>query len=528
MAKKAATVIRNSGCKRGDCFANCFGANHPHDLVFRVASVMTGTTPVTINWQADSIEEIFYKIELAETKLVITDSHFNPGHVRSIKRQFRHIPVCDITNLDGRQEIGEDEFCGDMDKELTRIIVFTSGTTGRPKGVQLPYRAFQTNRSTFELFLEIKEEHTFAVLIVNPLHHANSTAMTDWALRRPGSHIHLIERYSRSYWKILAQVASRNYDRLVAPTVARHFDLLEDLRKEDSLPVDPETLKDAMKKTDFLIGSAPVGPTTIRRLQHYGGRIPNVRFGATETCLQVVGIPRHFSEKNKLKAFQKGWGRHVKGEERPGYYIGRPHHPYTKARVVESMTPGHKGYMKACEMGQEGYLITRGRHVMSGYIKEPEETRKAFNNDWYVGLKDICFVLENDVDGGLDYYWVSRESTLLIRGGVNYAYDHIHSELINFVATYYHLPKDSFDIAVVGIKVDSEHEDSCCVTMETKNQKVRNRIPEIQTTFKELATKHVSKGARPDYVRFATIPRNFKGAVLVKELTSEFREWLGL
>jgi acyl-CoA synthetase (AMP-forming)/AMP-acid ligase II len=528
LAKKAASIIQNSGCKRGDCITHCFGANHYYDLAFRLAATMTGTIPVTINWQADTIGQIFYKIELTQGKLIVTDSHFNPDHLNSIKKQFPKIPVFHVDNLSELQEISEDEFCSDIDPGFTRIIVFTSGTTGQPKGVQLPYRSYKTNRSTFEQFLEIKPEDSFAVLIVNPMHHTNSTAITDWALRRPGSNIHLIEKYSTSYWNILTDVASQDYDRLVAPTVSRHFDFLENLDRENRLPVELEKLKAAMKKTDFLIGSAPVGPTTIKRLQHYAGRIPNVRFGSTETCLQVIGIPRHFSEENKLKAFQKGWERRLDGEVQPGYYIGRPHYPYTEARIVQSITPDDNVFMKDCDIGQAGYLITRGENVMSGYVKNLKVTREVLHDGWYTGMKDICFMRKNDEDGEFDYYWVSRESTLLIRGGANYAYDQINSELLNFVSNYYQLPKDSFDIAIVGLKVDSEHEDSCCVTIEIKNEQAQNKMAEIRKTFKNLAAQHVSKGAKPDYVRFAQIPRNFKGVILVKEIAAEFRQWLDL
>jgi acyl-CoA synthetase (AMP-forming)/AMP-acid ligase II len=528
LARKAAKVIRKAGCKAGDCFALCYGANHYTDLAFRLASIMTGTTPVTINWQADTFARISYKIELTECKLAVADLHFNPEYLDSIENQFPHVKIFNVDNLDNETELPGDEFSSDLDLESIRIIVFTSGTTGQPKGVQLPYRSYRTNRSTFEHFLEIKETDRFAVLIVNPLHHTNSTAITDWALRRPNSHIHLMEKYTTDYWRVLSEIASRNYDRLVAPTVSRHFDFLENLDRTGKLPIGPEELKTAMHKTEFLIGSAPVGPATIGRLQHYAGKTPIVRFGSTETCLQVIGTPRHLSEKARLEAFEHGWNHRVSGQAQPGYYLGRPHYPFTEVRIVQSTNPNATGYMKACDMGQPGYLVTRGSNLMSGYVKDEQATRKAFHQGWYTGLKDIAFALKNEQDGALDYYWVTRESTLLIRGGANYAYDQINSELTNFVAQYYQLPEDSFDIAVVGLKVDSEHEDSCCVTIETKTQLARKKAAEIERTFKDMAPQHISKGAKPDYIRFAKIPRNFKGAVLVNDLAAEFSEWLNL
>jgi len=528
LARKAATVIRNAGCKTGDCFALCFSANHYSDLAFRLASIMTGTTPVTINRQADTIAQISYKIGLTECKLAVADSRFNPEYLDSVGNQFPDIKLFHVDNLDTQTELPENKFSPDPDMEFTRIIVFTSGTTGRPKGVQLPYRSFRTNRSTFEQFLEIKPEHRFAVLIVNPLHHTNSTAITDWALRRPNSHIHLLEKYTTHYWKILSEVAFRNYERLVAPTVSRHFDFLENLDRTGTLPIRSEALKTAMHKTDFLIGSAPVGPATVKRVQHYAGRTPIVRFGSTETCLQIIGTPLHLSEKAALEAHERGWNHRVNDQVQAGHYIGRPHHPFTEARIVQSITPGTQGYMKDCDMGRPGYLVTRGSNIMSGYVKDRKATYDVFHQGWYTGLKDIAFALKNQQDGELDYYWVTRESTLLIRGGANYAYDQINAELTNFVAHHYQLPGDSFDIAVVGLKVNSEHEDSCCVTIEIRDQKAQKKVAEIEKTFQDMAAQHVSKGARPDYVRFAEIPHNFKGAVLTKELAAEFSEWLNL
>ncbi|MBW2409558.1 MAG: AMP-binding protein, partial [Deltaproteobacteria bacterium] len=399
LARRAAWVLKHHGCKAGDCFSLCVGANHPYDLAFRLASVMTGTVPVTINWQADTLERILYKIETTGSGLIITESHFDPDQLSSIQKQAAHIPVFPIENLDDRKELGEQQFAEGLDSESTRIIVFTSGTTGQPKGVQLPYRAYRTNRLTFDNFLDVGPQDKFGVLIVNPMHHSNSSAITDWALRRPGSHIHLIQQYSTLYWKILTAVAAGNYHRLVAPTVSRHFDFLNTLEAENRLPVELGALKAAMSKTDFLIGSAPVGPTTIRRLQHYAGRIPSVRFGATETCLQAIGIPKYLSEEAKLNAFEKGWQYRIKGEALPGYYIGRPHPPYTEARIVGSITPGQEGYIQDCETGQPGYLISRGQNVMSGYVNNPGETRAAFYEGWYTGMKDICFTLENEDDG---------------------------------------------------------------------------------------------------------------------------------
>ena len=77
--------------------------------------------------------------------------------------------------------------------DATRIDIFTSGTTGNPKGVQLSYKAYRCNKKTFESFLDCGESKRLIAIVVNPMHHTNSTAITDWCLRTPRATLHLIQ-----------------------------------------------------------------------------------------------------------------------------------------------------------------------------------------------------------------------------------------------------------------------------------------------------------------------------------------------
>ena len=164
-----------------------------------------------------------------------------------------------------------------------------------------------SNLRTLEDFLQVGGGVRLIAVVVNPLHHTNSTSITDWAIRKPGSQLHLVQRYTTAYWCVLAragthlptsttdadlraaisQRARSQPTAIIAPLVSRHFDFLDALISEGTLPLPPSTLKHALQSTILLLGSAPVGPTTVERLQQYAGRLPTVRFGSTETCLQV-------------------------------------------------------------------------------------------------------------------------------------------------------------------------------------------------------------------------------------------------
>lgn len=99
---------------------------------------------------------------------------------------------------------------------------------------------------------------------------------------------------------------------------------------DKTLPVDFVRFKAAMLRVYLLMGSAPVGPTTVNRIATYFGALPVVRFGSTETCLQVMGVHPSIAHENRLAAFRMGWNNEYGGTKCGGYLIGRPHPPHNE------------------------------------------------------------------------------------------------------------------------------------------------------------------------------------------------------
>ncbi len=523
MANAAAGLLTNLGLKKGDRIVHAFSANSPFDLAFRLAAVLTGCVPVTINWQSDDNELIIYKAKITHAKLIIYDVEFT-SRVEQVKQKTDSISILEAERV-GESHDSSQLTYAPLSYDDERMIVFTSGTTGKPKGVSLPHRSYLANRLTFEHYFGIEETSKLDLLLVNPMHHSNSSAISDWGMRRKGAIINLVQRYSTDYWKILTETAENMRDRLIAPLVSRHFDFLQTLIKESNLPVEEAAIKKALGKTDILIGSAPVGPTTVNRILKFSNRLPHVRFGSTETCLQVIATPAAMPDDELMDVFKAGWSHRYQGRDITGYYIGREHPPFTRVRIVKSIDPDSNEFMQISDIGEPGYLVTQGPNIMSCYAGNPDATKAVFKEGWYTGLKDVVFALNNKKDGQLDYYWTSRESELLIRGGANYAYDQIAAELKKFALEHFKLQPDELQLAVVGLRLESEHEDSCCVTIELGEEASGIRI-ELESAFIDKAHHSVSKGARPDHVRFAPIPRNFKGAILYLQLKQDFRDWI--
>lgn len=116
----------------------------------------------------------------------------------------------------------------------------------------------------------------------------------------------------------------------------------------------------------------------------------------------------------------------------------------------------------------------------------------------------------------------------MIRGGANYAYQQIQEELMAAVVAHFKgLLKvgDDFSVAVVGLKIASEHEDDCFAIVQLSSDKLAHKSA-IADFLSNAKTHGVSKGAVPNHVVFADIERNFKGAILVKELAKTARAYI--
>ncbi|MBE9477771.1 MAG: AMP-binding protein, partial [Chloroflexi bacterium] len=77
LAQSAASCLSRFGVGKGGRVVHCFSANSLHDLAFRLAAVLVGSVPVTINWQADNNERICYKATVTGAKLLVYDRGFS-------------------------------------------------------------------------------------------------------------------------------------------------------------------------------------------------------------------------------------------------------------------------------------------------------------------------------------------------------------------------------------------------------------------------------------------------------------------
>ncbi len=258
------------------------------------------------------------------------------------------------------------------------LILFTSGTTARPKGARLTLDNLIVNARAIAQWLHITPEDRFLVQL--PLHHINSTTFC-LATLLAGGCIVLPPRYSSSrFWEVAANTGATITS--VVQTII--FDQLNQKGAFDKV-------KEKLKLSRIQIGSAPVVASAVQEFMK-SFSIPLYQgYGQTETALRVTGVPMNLSrdEFEMLVAENS---------------IGTPM-PWADVQIAD--TAG-----TILGEGEDGELIVKGAAVMGGYVgNEP-----AFRDGYFL-TGDTGYY--KTFSGRRFFFLKGRSKELLIKGGIN-------------------------------------------------------------------------------------------------------------
>ena len=228
-AALAGLMHREYGIQRGDCvsFALAQLCRNPsaHPCLFRL-----GATSVPLDLAKDVAERKRYKLQNAGAKLLVV----LPEHAEDQRRALPDIQIATTEQLlaaDGYDAVDiEPEWSGDPEGEQhTSIVLYTSGTTGHPKGACITRQSLTSNADGIIRWLGFDASERLNLVL--PLHHINSTTFSITSLMVGGSLV-LNSRYSVSaFWRIISR--ERATSASIVPTIMA--DLLaraEDFERE--------------------------------------------------------------------------------------------------------------------------------------------------------------------------------------------------------------------------------------------------------------------------------------------------------
>jgi long-chain acyl-CoA synthetase len=272
-------------------------------------------------------------------------------------------------------------------KDDYALLMYTSGTTGRPKGVRLSHGNLLAGASF------VSQAHALGpddrVLAVLPLYHINAQVVTVLAPLVHGGSLVMPQRFSAGRFWSLAEDYGCSWLNLV-PTIIAYL-------LEGSGPTTPPSAIRFCRSA-----SAPLAPAHHRAFEERFGIDIIETMGLTETAAPVFTNP--------LEPSLRKIGS-------PGQAFGN------EARVVE---PSSGEILQA---GLSGEIQIRGANVMRGYHKDPEETAKAITADGWLRTGDLGY---QDRDGF--FFITGRLKELIIKGGENIAPREIDEVLLDHPA----------------------------------------------------------------------------------------------
>ncbi|HWM89962.1 MAG TPA: long-chain fatty acid--CoA ligase [Thermoanaerobaculia bacterium] len=322
---------------------------------------------------------------------------YGAEHADKVRELRRLVEIPHWVSLEEGLELNDSEWQPEPgNPEDIWCLLYTSGTTGRPKGVMLPYRMIIWNGYNTVIGWQLREDDVSPIF--TPLYHAGGLGAFLVPIITIGGTVVLHRGFDAAeVWRTIEAEGATVV--LGVPTI---WQMLAEA---------PEFQTVDLSRVRWLIsGGAPL-PTWIIETYQRRGVVFKQGYGMTE-----VGV-------NCFSMTVEESARH------PGS-IGKPL-MFTQTRLIDEQG-------SPVPAGEVGELLIRGPHVCLGYWNNPESTTAALDSEGWLHTGDLA---RRDAQG---FHWIAgRKKDMIISGGVNVYPAEIEGELV--------LHPGVRDAAVVGV-----------------------------------------------------------------------------
>jgi len=353
-AWRLANALRATGLRKGDRVAT-LTANSPAMLEAHFAVPAAGGILVTVNTRLSSAE-IGYILEHSGSRYLLLDAELEELVEPLELGKISVIRVADTGAADDPYE----QFLADgspeqpeswlEDEEETISINYTSGTTGRPKGVQYTYRGAYLNALNEAIVARLSPESVY--LWLQPMFHCNGWCFTWGVTAVAGRHVTIRRVDPELVWKLIDTEGVTNFNG--APTV-------------QLMIINHPRAHRVERPVTVMVAAAPPSPTLFERMDELNFRLVHA-YGLTETYGPTTVCPE-----------RETW-RELPSDER-ARLLARQGQAIISAdlvRVVDDET--HDVPRDGETMGE---VVMRGNIVMSGYFEDDAATAAAFRDGWF-------------------------------------------------------------------------------------------------------------------------------------------------
>jgi long-chain acyl-CoA synthetase len=276
------------------------------------------------------------------------------------------------------------------------LIVYTSGTTGNPKGVMLTQYNLLINALGTTQVHEIDSATT--LMCVLPIHHVNGIVVTLVATVLAGACVVMNRGFKVStFWSRIA--AEKVGIVSVVPTILQFLcEADEDIR-----------LLDLIKFRHFICGAGTLAIALVERFETRFGFPVIHGYGLSETTAFACSMPLHMPAPVRVSPSRKARQYWLSGHGYPSIGTAYPH-----CEVAI-----HDAEGVAQTEGSRGEIVVRGHYIMSGYHHRPDANAETFKHGWFRSGDEGFF---KSADDGRAYFFITgRLKELINRGGVKYS-----------------------------------------------------------------------------------------------------------
>jgi len=475
---RLAHLLWSRGLRPGDNVA-ILAENHPRFFEVYWAAIRSGLYLTAINWHLTP-EEAAYLVVDSGSKALITTAHMT--HTAAPLLDL--VPDCHLRlMMDGAApgfEAYEDalsQFPATPlpDQPRGDVMLYSSGTTGRPKGIKRPLSGLQLDDpevkgvSTAERMLLGMDESS-VYLCPAPLYHS---AGLQWSagVHEMGATLVVMERFDAEDFLQLVERESVTHTQVVPTMLVRML----------KLPPETRARYDLSSLRCVLHAAAPCPVETKRQAIEWLGPIVDEFYGATES----VGMT---------------FIRSAEWLEHPGS-VGRP------MTGIPHVCDNEGDELPAGEIGTIYFEQERQTWEYHGDAEKTRSTRHPVHENW-AALGDIGYL---DDDGYL--YLTDRQSFMIISGGVNIYPAEIESCLVMH-------PK-VLDVAVFGLPDPEMGEFVQAVVQPAIDVEA---TPEFAEELRTYVREHLAGYKVPRVIDFRSeLPRQANGKLYKHQLRDEYR-----
>ena len=467
LVNKLANFLKIKGVVKGDRVAILL-VNSPEFIISLLAIQKLGAIPVPINTFFKK-KEIKHILNNSGAKFLISQARFSDELLHLIYRTkvkkvlwkdeklYDDYSVDDYTFKDVLKTEPLTNFSPPVDTDDIALILYTSGTTGRPKGVMLTYKNLFSNIKNIVGVMKFSSEDRFIVYL--PMFHTFTlTAMILTPLYL-GAQISILKSV-KPFSKVLEVVENDKITVFMGVPEVYHLLSKVDLQSDWGKSV-----------KYFISGGSPL-PMAVAQMfsRRFKGKKILEGYGLTESSPAVsVNSPTEY----KLGS------------------VGKPLPDY-KVKIVDEDLD---------ELGikEIGEIAVKGDNVMKGYFRNPKETKKVIRNGWLL-TGDLGYI---DEDGFL--FIVGRKKDIIISKGINIYPREIEEVLLKHPYIE--------ECAVIGKNYEIGGEIPVAFVKLKKNHHL------TEQEIKDYLAKHISNYKIPKVFYFVSeLPKNQSGKVLKRVL----------